>query len=156
MKHRLQRVKELIKRELSDLIAREIRFDQLVTIQEVDITPDLKQAHIFVSVLGGPGQAKKALNLLEKKRKDLQYLLSRRVILKFTPQLHFKLDTALERGTRVISIMEDLHIPEDEEILGEAPAKAPEDADLDTDTEDLADEDSERADEDDSDDENAR
>lgn len=126
MKHRLERVKELIKRELSDLIARELRFDQLVTIQEVDITPDLKQAHVFVSVFGGDDKAaRKALGQLHDKRKELQYLLSRRVILKYTPQLNFKLDLALERGTRVISILETLNVPDDEptpEVTPAAPA----------------------------------
>lgn len=116
MKNRLVRVKELMKRELGDLIGRELTFEQLVTIQEVDVTPDLKHAHVYVSVLGGDEQAANAVMAqLHEHRKDLQYKLSRRVVLKFTPQLHFKLDTAIERGTRVIDILLNLDIPEDEE-----------------------------------------
>lgn len=105
-----------MKRELGDLIGRELTFEQLVTIQEVDVTPDLKHAHVYVSVLGGDEQAANAVMAqLHEHRKDLQYKLSRRVVLKFTPQLHFKLDTAIERGTRVIDILLNLDIPEDEE-----------------------------------------
>ena len=53
MKHRLLRVNELLKRELSSLIAREITFENaLVTINQVDVTPDLKSAHVYVSILG--------------------------------------------------------------------------------------------------------
>ena len=53
MKHRLERVKEVIKRELSEIIPREIAFKAtLVTVQHVDITPDLKQCHVFVSAIG--------------------------------------------------------------------------------------------------------
>ena len=112
MKHRLERVRELIKRELGDLIVRELTFEQLVTIQSVDITPDLKQAHIFVSILGGDEAASKAvLAKLHDHRKELQSLLARRVVLKYTPQLHFKLDTSVERGTRVIDILESLNLP---------------------------------------------
>ena len=57
---------------------------------------------------------------LHEHRKDLQYKLSRRVILKFTPHLHFKLDLAQERGSRVIDILSNLDIPEGEP-LGEEP-----------------------------------
>ena len=53
MKHRLLRVNELLKRELSSLIAREITFENaLVTINQVDVTSDLKSAHVYVSILG--------------------------------------------------------------------------------------------------------
>ncbi|MEI6561611.1 MAG: 30S ribosome-binding factor RbfA [Verrucomicrobiota bacterium] len=117
MKNRLVRVRELMKRELGDLIGRELTFAQLVTVQDVDITPDLKHAHVYVSVLGGGEEAANAvLAQLHEHRKDLQYKLSRRVILKFTPLLHFKLDTAQERGSRVIDILSNLDIPEDEPL----------------------------------------
>ena len=111
MKNRLVRVRELMKRELGDLIGRELSFTQLVTVQDVDITPDLKHAHVYISVLGeGP---KSALAALHEHRKELQSLLSRRVILKYTPQLHFKLDETVERGSRIIDILQTLDIPED-------------------------------------------
>ena len=54
MKHRLERVNEVIKRELSEIISREINFgaQTLVTVHAVDITADLRQCHVFVSVIG--------------------------------------------------------------------------------------------------------
>jgi len=129
MKNRLVRVKELMKRELGDLIGRELTFPQLVTVQDVDITPDLKHAHVFVSVLGGDeNDANAVLAQLHEHRKDLQYKLSRRVILKFTPQLHFKLDSAIERGSRVIDILSNLDIPADKPP-GEEPEENPESKD---------------------------
>lgn len=117
MKHRLVRVNELLKRELGDLISREFSFTQLVTIQEVDITPDLKHAHVYVSVLGDHPAA--VLAQLHDRRKELQYLVSKRVVLKYTPQLHFKLDTGIERGSRIFEILQNLEIPEDQQ--GEKP-----------------------------------
>jgi ribosome-binding factor A len=115
MKHRLKRVREVIKRELSEIIVRELTFGgALVTVQEVDITPDLKHAHVYVSVLGGEDDKKSVLAKLHDHRKILQSALSKRVILKYTPQLHFQFDEALERGTRVIDILEKIEIPDDE------------------------------------------
>ena len=118
MKHRLERVNELLKRELGDLIGREVTFEgTLVTVQQVDITPDLKHAHVFVSVIGTEVQAKAAMAKLHDNRTHLQRLLSKRVVLKYTPHLHFKLDDAIVRGTRVISILNEIDIPPDEPTL---------------------------------------
>ena len=109
MKHRLQRVNELIKRELGELIGRECRFPAaLVTVQEVDVTPDLKQAHVFISVIGADEDRHKSMAILHAARVQLQGALSKRVVLKFTPQLHFKLDAAAERGDRVLHILSEL------------------------------------------------
>ena len=115
MKHRLERVQEVIKRELSELIVRELTFDSaLVTVQEVDVTSDLKHAHVFVSELGSEADKEKALAKLHEHRKMFQAAISKRVVLKYTPQLHFKFDEALERGTRVIDILEKIEIPDEE------------------------------------------
>ena len=115
-KHRLERVNEVIKRELGDLIHREMTFTaKLVTVQQVDITPDLKHAHVYISVIGTDPERRKAMSMLHGKRIPLQQALSKRIVLKFTPNLHFKLDEAVERGTRVLSILEELELPPLEE-----------------------------------------
>ncbi len=120
MKHRLARVNEVIKRELSELVLREINFTaKLVTIQQVDVTPDLKQAHVYVSVIGTDEQRHAAMAQLHDNRRSLQQSLSRRVVLKYTPHLHFALDSAMERGDRVLTILGDLHLPEPAEGEGE-------------------------------------
>jgi ribosome-binding factor A len=118
MKHRLERVNEVIRRELGEMLAREIRFEsKLATVQQVDITPDLKHAHIYVSFIGNPDEQHRDMALLHGKRSELQAALSRRVILKYTPHLHFKLDIAAERGSRVLDIMSQLPPPVLEEDL---------------------------------------
>jgi len=109
MSHRLIRVCELLKRELGLLVSREIKFEApLVSIRAVDITPDLKQAHVYVSVIGTDAQKNGALQLLEKNRPSLQREVSKRVILKHTPILNFKLDESIERGSRVIALLDEL------------------------------------------------
>jgi ribosome-binding factor A len=115
MKHRLLRVNELIKRELSSTIAREITFDGvLVSVNHVDVTPDLKSAHVFVSVLGSEGRAA-VIPKLEANRSGLQADLAKRVVLKYTPHLVFHLDDSIERGARVIEILQEIEPPQEDE-----------------------------------------
>jgi ribosome-binding factor A len=78
----------------------------------VDITPDLKQAHIFISALGTEGQKRGVIALLEKNRHILQAELAKRLILKQTPHLNFRLDDSIERGSRVLSILDELGLDE--------------------------------------------
>ena len=107
MKHRLLRVNEILKRELSGLIAREMNFEQgLVSINQVDVTSDLKNAHVFVSVLGATGAA--VIAQLEAHRAALQSAIAKHVTLKYTPHLVFHLDDSIERGARVIEIMQEI------------------------------------------------
>lgn len=109
MNHRIKRVCEVLKRELGLAIVRELTFPSpLVTVSGVDVTPDLKQAHVFISALGTPGERRRTLALLEDHRVMLQQALAGRVSLKFTPQLNFHLDDSIERGTRVLGILDEL------------------------------------------------
>jgi ribosome-binding factor A len=111
MKHRLLRVNELLKRELSALLVRELTFeDLLVTVNQVDVTPDLKSAHVYISVLGSKGR-KEVLPKLEASRVALQSGLSKHVVLKYTPHLVFHLDDSIERGDRVLEILQEIEPP---------------------------------------------
>jgi ribosome-binding factor A len=111
MKHRLLRVNELLKRELSVLFVREMTFENsLVTVNQVDVTPDLKSAHVYVSVLGGNGR-KEVLPKLEANRATLQAGLAKHVVLKYTPHLIFHLDNSIERGSRVLEILQEIEPP---------------------------------------------
>ena len=108
MKHRQLRVNEVVKRELSGIIAREINFKgALVSINAVDVAPDLKSAHVFVSTLGA-GNRDSVINRLEAYRPALQAELSRHVVLKYTPHLIFHLDESIKRGARILGILDDL------------------------------------------------
>ncbi|HYZ74615.1 MAG TPA: 30S ribosome-binding factor RbfA [Chthoniobacterales bacterium] len=117
MKHRLERVNEVVKRELSELVSRELNFaaEVLVTIPAVDISPDLKNCNVYVSVIGANYQKSDVIADLEEHRVALQRELSKRVVLKYTPHLHFKLDNSIERGNRVLEIIQDLDEPPQDE-----------------------------------------
>jgi ribosome-binding factor A len=113
MKRRIERVCEVIKRELGPIIGRELTFSApLVTVSGVDITPDLKQAHVFISAIGTGAQKRKAIETLEHHRVLLQAELAKRVVLKHTPHLHFRIDESIERGTRILGILDELGLDE--------------------------------------------
>ena len=105
------RVNELLKRELSGIITREISFaGTLVTINHVDVSADLKNAHVFVSVLG-PDLGESVISKLASHRATLQAELARHVTMKYTPHLIFHLDDSIERGARVIEILQEIETP---------------------------------------------
>lgn len=109
MNHRLRRVAELLKRELGILFVREIQFPvPIVTISAVDVTPDLKNAHVHVSAIADRYQREEVIEILEERRITLQTALAKRVVLKHTPHLHFRFDDSIERGTRVLGILDKL------------------------------------------------
>ena len=111
MKHRMLRVNELLKRELSGIIAREMSFEgALVTINHVDVSADLKNAHVFVSVLGSD-LGENVMSKLASHRATLQAELARHVTIKYTPHLIFHLDDSSERGARVIEILQEIETP---------------------------------------------
>lgn len=115
MKHRLLRVNEVVKRELSTIITREMTFENvLVTVNQVDVTPDLKSAHVFVSVLG-KGNHKAVIEQLDEHRTLLQAEMSKHLILKYTPHLAFHLDDSIERGARVFKILQEIKPEEEDE-----------------------------------------
>lgn len=112
--NRLDRVNEVLKRELSELVRRELTFQsKLVTIMEVDITPDLKHAHVYVGVIGSEEEQFAAIGQLHGARKKLQHEIGRRVTMKFTPQFHFKLDTTGVRGDHILNLINQLGLPEE-------------------------------------------
>ncbi len=115
MKHRLERVNEVIRREMSDLVSREVDLQPkvLVTISAASVTPDLRHCDVYVSVIGKPDEKARVIATLQAQRTSLQTDLSKRVILKYTPQLHFRLDESIERGNRVLEILQDLEVPND-------------------------------------------
>ena len=83
----------------------------LVTVSSVNVTPDLKNAHVFVSVLGSKSKTD-VLEKLEAHRVILQADMAKTVVLKYTPHLVFHLDDSIERGTRIIKILQELEPPE--------------------------------------------
>lgn len=107
MSKRIDRVNEVLKRELSNLILKEFEFKTcIVTVSAVDVTQDFKEAKVFVSVIGAKGE--QILHQLKKKRGLLQRALNKRITLRNTPVLDFREDTSAVRGVHVINLLDEV------------------------------------------------
>ena len=107
---RLQRVRELLKRQIGEAIRREIPVAEagLITVNDVEVSGDLRLATVFTSILGTADQQKRGLTLLAQNRPRIQDLVAKSVILKYTPRLRFVMDDSVVRGNRVLQILEEL------------------------------------------------
>jgi ribosome-binding factor A len=106
----MQRVGELLKRAIGEVIRREFPVSEagLVTVNDVDVAGDLHSAIVFISILGTVEQQKRGFGLLLRHRKRIQGLVARAVVLKYTPTLRFLMDDSVVRGNRVLEIIADL------------------------------------------------
>ena len=107
---RLQRVRELLKREIGEAIRREFHVSEagLITVNDVDLAGDLKTATVFISILGNPDQQKRGFQLLSEHRIRIQGFIGKAVVMKYTPKLKFVFDDSIVRGNRVLQIIEEL------------------------------------------------
>jgi ribosome-binding factor A len=107
---RLQRVRELLKRQIGEVIRREFEVSQagLITVNDVDVAGDLHSALVFISILGSPDQQKRGFSLLTRHRNRIQGLVARAVVLKYTPRLKFLMDDSVVRGNKVLSILDEV------------------------------------------------
>jgi ribosome-binding factor A len=108
--HRNERVRELLKRAIGEAIRSEIPVGRagLITVNDVEVGGDLRTARVFISVLGNADQQKAGLTLLQENRLRIQDLVAHSVILKYTPRLRFVVDDSVERGNRVLRLIEEL------------------------------------------------
>jgi ribosome-binding factor A len=126
MTHRRnERVAEEIRGVLADAI-REVRDPAVgfVTLTGVDLSPDLRQARVFVSRLGTASDRDDAVSALNHAAAFLRHAVATRARLRYTPVLRFISDPTIERGSRVEAIIQELHVEDDKGSRGE-----PEDAD---------------------------
>lgn len=108
---RVGRVGEQIKKELSVILQNEFKDPRLgfVTITGVDVTNDLSQAKVYLSVLGDDAQKEETIRALGKGNGFLRGELGRRVRLRHTPELIFKFDSSVEYGNRIESLLQRIN-----------------------------------------------
>ena len=117
--NRLQRVNSEIKKAISSILAEEIRdprISGLISVIDVKTTNDLSHCTIYVSIYS---QSKKeqeiSFNTLLHSAGFIRKLLSSRVDLRITPELHFKLDEGFENSEKMTKLIDSLNIPKEGE-----------------------------------------
>ena len=110
--HRMLRVNELLKREIADLLER-VDFSMkncIVSVNEVDTSPDLRHAKVRISVLGGDDTIKlNIMKFLRRNRAGLQKKIAHDCTLKYTPVLEFISDDRIESGDKILAILAEMN-----------------------------------------------
>lgn len=110
MTQRTDRVDELLRQEISELLAREVGDPRIgfATITDVETAPDLRHAKVWVSVIGPEPERDETLAALQHAMGYVQRELGHRLRLKRIPALHVRLDDTAERSTRVHQLLAGL------------------------------------------------
>jgi ribosome-binding factor A len=108
--HRTERVADLIRTELAQLLERDVKDPRVgfVTVTRVDVTRDLRTARVAVTVLGEKDQKKDSLRGLAAAQGFLRHELAQRLGLRHTPALEFYLDESLEAESRIEALLRQI------------------------------------------------
>ncbi|MBE9514318.1 MAG: 30S ribosome-binding factor RbfA [Dehalococcoidia bacterium] len=108
MSRRTERLNKAIKQEISRLLEREVndpRLGNLISVTEVSVSPDLKYAKVFVSILGNEENKTEMLAGFNSASGFLRRELASHLSLRTVPQLSFHYDDSIERGARVLELI---------------------------------------------------
>lgn len=106
--HRLDKVNELLKREIGSFVQREFEWPgTIVSILDVEVTEDLKEGRVWVGVVGRMAPAQ-VIEKLMRNRGSIQHAVSRRVVLRNTPRLTFRHDDSARRGVDMVNLLDDI------------------------------------------------
>ena len=110
MSQRTERIDELLRQEIGQLLAREVADPGVgfVTITEVETSSDLRHARLWVSVIGQPQARRASILALERAMPFVRRELGRRLRIRRIPEFTVKLDESIERGTRVMHLLSEL------------------------------------------------
>ncbi|MCL4396579.1 MAG: 30S ribosome-binding factor RbfA [Chloroflexi bacterium] len=105
---RIERVNEQLRAEISELIGRHMkdpRLHGMISVTEVETSPDLRRAKVFVSILGTAEERKETLAALQHAAGFFRHELRERLRMKRTPEIDLRLDNSIERGDRIMRLL---------------------------------------------------
>jgi ribosome-binding factor A len=112
MKNRIDRLNSLLKEVISEVITREVRnprVNTLITVTNVEVSKDLHHARVFISVIGSEQEKEQTIAALQSAAGFIGVSASKKVTLRYFPQLSFKLDTSAEKQGRIDELLEKIH-----------------------------------------------
>ncbi len=121
MSQRTDRLDELLRQEIGAMLEREIADPRLgfATVTKVETDPDLRHARVWVSIIGGTAERGDTLVALDHSMVFIRRELGTRLRLKRIPDLHVRLDDSIERGTRILQVLDSIETGRE---AGDAPA----------------------------------
>ena len=111
MSRRTERVNDLIRDELSNLLLREVRDPRLgglISLTRVEVTPDLSNARVYVSIMGEPEQQAEATRVLNTAASFFHRELKQRLQIRRVPFLVFRLDTSIQEAAEVLALIDEV------------------------------------------------
>jgi ribosome-binding factor A len=120
MSRRLNRVEEACKEELSEILQREIKDPRVgfVTITEVKLTPDLRHARVFISILGSEEEVEQSLAGLKSAKGYMRSHLGRHLRLKYLPEIEFIQEHVAEEALHLTELMDKLKNEREDDEVG--------------------------------------
>lgn len=110
-KHRIGRINEEIKKEISNIVRDEIsdpRLTAMVSVTKVEVTSDLRYAKVFVSLFGNDESQKESLEALKSSAGFIRREVGHRINLRYTPEIILELDNSIEQGIHINTLLSDL------------------------------------------------
>jgi ribosome-binding factor A len=109
MSNRTLRVNELIQREISAILRQRHQSEAVaITVTEVRVAPDLRDARVFVSIVGDDDSIEKKLRWLRARSREIRTELGGRIVLKYMPRLTYVLDDSAIRGSRILRLLDEV------------------------------------------------
>ena len=109
-RYRPTRVGELLQAEIAHLLLRQLKDPRLsmTTISRVEVSSDLRHACVYISRIGSEAEQQAAMHGFEHAAGFIRSQLGKHLTLRYTPELTFKLDTAIAYGVRISRLLHDL------------------------------------------------
>jgi ribosome-binding factor A len=125
MTQRTDRIDELFRQEIGQILARDVADPRIgfVTVTDVETDPDLRHARLWVSVIGQRAERDETVAALNRAMSFVRRELGTRLRLKRIPEFHVRLDDTAERGTRVLQLLHEIEeggLPEGDVSGGES------------------------------------
>lgn len=116
MGNRTLRVNELVQREINDILHKRYQTETVaMTVTEVRVAPDLRDARVFVSIVGDADTAEEKLAWLRSIAGEIRAEVGRRIVLKYLPRFEYVLDKSAARGARILQVLDEIEHPRQKE-----------------------------------------
>lgn len=108
---RVEKLNSLLKEVIAEVIMREVKnphVSTLITVTKVDITKDLRHAKVYVSVIGNDEERNTTFAAIQSAAGFIGVHAAKKVVMRYFPELHFKLDTSIDERMRIDSILKEI------------------------------------------------